>query len=803
MTADARGFGRGTLWGVCLVALSILVLQVALTRLLSVVMWYHFAFVAISLAMMGLALGGILLYLRPALLAATPTLVPWLCRAAALTTVGALAYVVSTPIDTAASGAFNPAIAVFYVVALLPFLASGLALSAVLAYHADHIDRLYFYDLLGAGAGCVLVVALLEVIGAPATVLLSAVLVLAGGGLLGRPGRRTLDAVLGLALVGLLGVQISREVFEPDAMHGVSDESWKEVVSKGWNSHSRVVVSRVDDGLMQINIDGHATTGCRKVEGPATPEAVREQLAFLMHRGAATAYAVAKKAPKVVIIGPGGGMDILAGLGYDAEVTAVELNGLIYDLMTEGPLVEWSGGVYTADGVRAVHDEARSWIRRSDEKFDLVMAVMVDTWAATSAGAFALAENALYTVEAFEDFFDHLTDEGVVQMSRWHPETAAESLRTVVLMTEVMKRRGITEPADHVVVLIDRIVNGPAQAIMLWSRQPFTPQALERLERHILVRRESQRLTKECWPGMELDNDLSRYLHSDDREAFLAALPRDVSPTTDDRPFFFHTVRLGDLWSDWDGLWVNERAVVVLVSVLLVVTVLVLLAFGLPFALRMKAIRAESGRGTSRALLYFCGLGFGFMLLEIPLLQRFGLYLGHPTYTLSTILTALLVGAGCGSWLAGRLFGDRPLVGLRLALLLVLGAIVAFGALVPGLLQSTLAAPLSTRLLITLALVSPLGLLLGFPLPLGVRALTGGRRALVPWAWGMNGATSVLASVLGVVIGMHAGFQTAALVGAGGYTLALLVSGSLPGNEPADDPVPEPGPASVTERAAA
>jgi len=540
-------------------------------------------------------------------------------------------------------------------------------------------------------------------------------------------------------------------------------------------------VNQVNDGLMRINIDGHATTGSRKVEGPATPEAVREQLAFLMHRGAATAYAVAPKAPKVVIIGPGGGMDILAGLGYDADVTAVELNGLIYDLMTTGPLVEWSGGVYNAEGVRAVHDEARSWIRRSDERFDLVMAVMVDTWAATSAGAFALAENALYTVEAFEDFFDHLTDQGVVQMSRWHPETAAESLRTLVLMAEVMKRRGIDDPADHVVVLIDRIVDGPAQAIMLWSRQPFTTQSLNRLDRHILVRREEQRLEKACWPGVRYDNELSEYLHSDDREAFIAALPRDVSLTTDDRPFFFHTIRLSDVLKDPDGLWVNERAVVVLVSVLAIVSVLVLLAFGLPFALRHKAIRAESGPGTSRALLYFCGLGFGFMLLEIPLLQRFGLYLGHPTYTLSTILTALLVGAGCGSWLAGRLFGDRPLAGLRLALVMVLLAIVAFGAFVPPVLQSTLAASLGTRLAITLALVTPLGLLLGFPLPLGVRALTGGRRALVPWAWGMNGATSVLASVLGVVIGMQAGFHTAALVGAGGYAVALLVSGSLPG----------------------
>jgi len=190
----------------------------------------------------------------------------------------------------------------------------------------------------------------------------------------------------------------------------------------------------------------------------------------------------------------------------------------------------------------------------------------------------------------------------------------------------------------------------------------------------------------------------------------------------------------------------------------------------------LPRIRRESGKGTLVRLLYFCGLGFGFMLLEIVLLQRFGLYLGHPTYTLSTILAALLLGAGAGSFVAGRLFGDRPVGGLHVSLTAVLAAVVLLSFVVPEVLRSTLKESLHVRIGITLALLLPLGFVLGFPFPLGVRALGRKRQGLVPWAWGMNGATGVLASVVGVAIGMYVGFGTAALVGGCAYAVSLLTA---------------------------
>lgn len=791
-TAGQPVLPRRGLWGIFLVALSILVLQVALTRLLSVVLWYHFAFVAISLAMLGLAVGGILLYLFPALLARTPALLPWLCRLSAASSVGALLYLVTHHLGTAPpSGVFDPEIAVFYLVALLPFLTSGLLISAVLSHYSRQINSMYFFDLVGAALGCVLVIVLLDQIGAPSTILVAALLFLLGGLLFRRQGagRGSMLFLDGLPLIGcvvLLGWQAASGPLEPRFMHGRPDHAPEQGVEKilaRWNSHSRIVVTRTNAESVGINIDGNATTPCRRIEGTATREAVREQVPMVLHtRGAAIAYDILPEKPKVLVIGPGGGAEILGAIAHDAEVTAVELNGIIHELMTTGELAEYSGNVYTAPGVTSIHDEARSWVRRTDERFDLLLAVMVDTWAATSAGAFTLAENALYTIDAFEDFFSHLTDDGIVHINRWHQEPARESLRSVVLMDEVMRLRGIEDPDRHVVVLLERILAeaGATQAVMLWSRKPFSAEQLLTLENNIERRPERFRPEVLVWPGRELDNPLSRFLRSTDREAFLAEYPYDVRPTTDDRPFFFNTIRLTDVLHHWDTVLPNERAVVVLVTILLTVTAIVLLAFVLPFLLCLRRIRRESGRGTLVRLLYFCGLGFGFMLLEITLLQRFGLYLGHPTYTLSTILASLLLGAGAGSFAAGKLFGSRPVGGMAIALIAVLFGVAALSTVVPGVLERTLEESIRNRVLITLGLLTPLGFVMGMPFPLGVRALLPEGKGLVPWAWGMNGATSVLASVLGVAIGMYSGFSVAALVGGGAYLLSLLTCARLP-----------------------
>lgn len=794
---DPAGEARGdalrsarTTWGMFALSLAVLALQVALTRLLSVVLWYHFAFVAVSLAMLGLALGGIALYLVPGLLARTPALLPWACRAAAAGAVGALAYAVGNPLATVGEAElFGGAVARFYAVLAVPFLAGGLAVSALLAHRAERIHRLYLADLVGAGAGCVGVVALLSWLGAPFAVLASAAAFAVAGALFAAdgPDRRAARALPDLALAAAalaLGlVPAAREGLEPRHMHGRPDavaEQGERKVFEGWNAHSRIVVVQTDERMRQINIDGSATTGSLRLSGPATPELVRREFPEAPLYGGATPYAVVGEGARVAVIGPGGGLDVLTAIHHRARLTAIELNGIIHEQMSRGVLADWSGHAYTAEGVEAVHDEARSWLSRSDERFDLIQAMMIDTWAATATGAFALAENALYTVEAFRDFRERLTERGLVHFTRWNEDPPRQSLRLLATMAEVLRREGVRDVAPYFVVLQEKAAGtGPLQASVLWSREPFEPDALARLEAHCAMRAPHNPLEVLAWPGRALDNELSRYLRSDDPEGFEAAYPWNVSPATDDKPFFFNTLRLTDVATlALDEA--NEQAVAVLVHVLFVVSAVVLLAFVLPFALAWRRIRRTEPPGVGLRLAYFACLGVGFMFLEMPLLQRFGLYLGHPTYALSTILTVLLLGAGAGSLLSGHLFDRRPARGVAVAAGLVIAGVAALSLLGPELLERTLTRPIGQRVAITAALLAPLAVLLGAPLPLGIRALGERGRGLVPWAWGINGAASVLASVLGVAIGMYAGFAATTLAGGACYALALALSRRLP-----------------------
>jgi hypothetical protein len=797
---------RGML-GIAWIALAILMFEIALTRVLSVVMWYHFAVVVISLAMLGLAIAGIALYFIPGLVRSAAAVIPWFSRLAGVTAGAALVYLAHNPFKTeAAGGIFSADVAVFYAVALAPFLFGGLAISAALARYARQVNTLYFADLLGAGVGCVVVVLLLKFVGAPAAILLACAAFFVGAMLLRRAGSSAaFDTALVVVAVGCaiwaFQAQESsgrdaddpvRFPFEPRYQKGLADrDTGNKPHFLGWNSHSRIKViePRGAASIRVISIDETATTEIREIKGDATPETVADQVRDARWWTGATPYAILPERPRVLIIGPGGGRDVLTGIVYRADVTAVELNGLIIKLM-KGRFAAWSGHVYTALGVNVIHDEARSWVRRSNQKFDLIQATLVDTWAATSAGAFTLAENALYTVEAFADYWDHLTEDGVVHITRWHRDPPRESLRAIVLMTDVMKERGVPNPERHVIAAVDRQGTDGANhpfSMLLWSRRELSEERLAKLVQYSEVRKREN-------PGFVLDplyvptlpsataiGDIGKYLRSPNREEFVDTYPYDIRASTDDRPFFFNTVRLSEILDPRfrQELYQNEQAVVVLGTILVTVLGIVVAAFLIPFGLTLPRIRRSSGPGTGASLLYFCGLGAGFMLVEMPVLQRFGLYLGHPTYALSTILATLLVATGVGSALAGWWLRRHPVGGARVALVLVIVAIGALVLVVPQVLSQTLGLGIWFRVLITMALLFPLGVLMGFPLPLGIRALAGGREAMIPWAWGMNGATSVLASILGVAIGMYAGFTVALLVGAAFYALAFFMAGRL------------------------
>ncbi|MEZ6037827.1 MAG: hypothetical protein R3F29_10130 [Planctomycetota bacterium] len=764
--------------GIFAISGAILVQQIALTRLLSVVLWYHFAFVAISLAMLGLALGGVALYLSPRLLARTPAMLPWYARLSAVSAVLALTWLVKWPPNLDGGGASAGA-ALLYVVLLVPFTLSGFAVSATLAYHAREIGKLYAADLSGAALGCIVVVPLIDILGAPSTVLFGALMTVLAAIAWGRGRQGMIDGVLAALFAVLLGLQGATQLLEPTAMHGIPDanaETGAPPDFTGWNSHSRIVVTPTSDWAKMINIDGHATTGIYRFDVQVDQQSVKKQLNWLPLRSGSMPYVAVGQDPRALIIGPGGGLDLLNAIYFGADITAVELNGLIHGLMSDGPIAKWSGNVYTAPNVRVVHDEARSWVRRSSARFDVIQASMIDTWAATASGAFSLAENALYTVEAFEDYWAHLSERGVVHFQRWNEAPPRQSLRVLALIAGAMKNVGATGLADHVIVLEEPMwpVEGMPMASVMWARTPFDQERLDRIEAAVKQRQQVGPVKILCWPGRPLDNALSRFVNAPDPDAFLADYPFEVSATTDNKPFFFHSASRVETANPVENSE-NEQAVGVLQGVFWVVCVITLLAFVVPLLVALARGVLGPALPASARLGWFACLGVGFMLVEIPLLQRFGLYLGHPTWTMSIVLGALLLGAGLGGASAGIAAGQRTARRLVISLLAILAMLVALSLGLDRVLAATLQWSFVERAAVTIAITAPVGFALGRALPLGVTRLRDAAPELVPWAWGINGATSVLASILAVMVALTAGFAATFAIGSACYLVALLI----------------------------
>lgn len=557
----------------------------------------------------------------------------------------------------------------------------------------------------------------------------------------------------------------------------------------GWNSFSQVAVTGdlptgrpVTWGLSPlwegagppqkgVLIDGAAGTAITRFDGDL------EAVAFLRHDLTTLGYAIAPRS-KVAVIGPGGGLDVLAALlhGVD-EVVGIELNPLIVQAVDE-EFGDYSGHLYSMPGVRIEVDEGRSFLRRSGETFDLIQLSLIDTWAATAAGAYALSENSLYTAEAFGDYLDRLGPDGVLAMTRFRFDPPLQVARLVSLAREALQRRGEADWADRIAV-----VSAEGASQFLLKKTAFTADEVATLEARAL----ELGFDPEVLPGRPAPGIYADLLAHPDPEPFLASYPWDLRPATDNRPFFFHFVKPGDFLGGSIDAEAREEgvdqafnffAVSILVTLLGTVTLLALLFLAVPLALRNRQALVDQGADKARTLVFFGLVGLGFMLVEIPLIQEFVRFLGHPTYALAVILFSLLLFGGLGSRTTQAVPEDGLVGALRRAALavVVLAPLAAWA--LPGLLDSLIHLPLPARCLVAALLLAPLGFALGRPFPLGVR-LTGAAFAeIVPWTWAANGAASVVGSVLAICLAMNFGFPT--VIGLGAACYACLPA-SVPG----------------------
>jgi hypothetical protein len=761
---------RSVLLGVALVCFANLLLEVLVTRVFSATMFYHFTFMAVGLAMFGIAASGVYVFVNESKFADDVRgHMAVAARRFAITAALALVYTLANPVFIHGevprfSGHFVWQMLLLVGFTATPFFYAGVVVSLALTFFRENVERVYFFDLAGAAIAAIAVGVILGLVGGPTAELLAATAALAAASLFDRRGRWLWPSLGVIAMILNLALPLVR----------VGAVKWDSHVKyEKWNAFSRITV----DPRNLIRIDAAA----------ATPIVKLEDLKPDMHKSEISAVALSmfdQPPDHVLVIGPGGGRDVLHALARGArKITGVEINPIIANDIMRGAYLETSGRLYEDPRIEIVVDEGRSYVRRSDDKFDMIQASQVDTWAATGAGAFALTENTLYTLEAFEDYFAHLTDRGVVTMMRsyWDgdiddpkaPGFASETDRLVLLAAGALEHMGVP-PAQTREQLYLCGSTTETHATLVAKRTPFTSAELDRLDAHCKGINGKLLLS----PRTDGTSLLERMVDAGAWSDLVTREHLDMSPPTDDRPFFFFSGRPNGLVHPtlqfWDpNLWMS----ILLASMLLLSAAFVVA----PLALRLLRdgvpSRDEPGRLQVLMLATFGVVGFSFMAVEIALMQRFSLFLGHPSYSLVVILSVVLLSTAAGSFLSGRIETGRLARGVLAAGVGVALLTAVYGLILGGLLRALITQPLIVRIALTAILVTPCGLVMGAMVPSLVRALGAARSPLVPWGWGINGATSVIGTGLATTVALFTGFTATFMVGALGYAIAGLLGG--------------------------
>jgi hypothetical protein len=759
--------------GVALVSSTLLMIELALTRIFSVIMYYHFAFLAISIALFGLSASGVCAYVARRRLDrhATWWLLSWQSLVYGIVTILALIVLVRIRVGLTYSPRNLALMLVIYILAALPFFAGGLVVTLAVSRMAARINSVYAADLLGAACGCVALIPLLDWVGAPGVVLTAAALAFAASVLFAPASRRTQMAGLGAlalaaALAGHASGVASLDVTDTKGHQG------DRVLFSRWNSFSRIAVYERTHGDWSLSPAYHGPlpdTRFMDIDSAASTPILRaspdlSNVQYLRYELTALAYRLKEDDAgrggfTALVIGPGGGRDLASALVFGArKVDGVEINPIIANDVMRGRFMDFSGGIYTHPNVRIFVDDGRSFVSRSADRYDVIQASLVDTWAATAAGAYTLTENTLYTVEAFEAYLDHLTDGGVLTITRW----MFDGLRLVSLAQQACAKRGWDAASRIAIVRRDRV------ATFLLKRSPFSDAEIARLT-DAARQLEFEILYAPSAPDPE--NDYARLVLAPDREQFYAAYPQDIRPTTDDRPFFFHTTKLRDQFQVAFGrTMLFGNGLSALLTLMAISGALVILFIVGPLALAGE----RPAHGWFAWLAYFGALGAGFMLFEVSLLQRFVLLLGHPVYSLTVTLFSLLLGTGAGAAWSRRF----PIESLRRVALVAMaaaaGAAIAAIVLISPVVGWAMPLPRALRMAVAIGLLFPVGMTLGLPMPAGIRLLSRRAPEMIPWAWGINGALSVVGATLAIFIAMNWGFTAALASAAVTYGLGLL-----------------------------
>jgi len=758
-------------------AAATLFLQVLVHRIVSAKLLNNFAFLVISLTMLGFALSGVALTRwLDAFLARLDDALSACAALFVLTVIGVSAafYQVEVGPQFPPMGSSVALYLLRWVpLALLfaaPFAFCGLILGALLSAPGLPARRIYFFDLVGSAFGAFAVVPAIGRWGVERSLVAACAVMLALTLVLAPPRRRGPRLLAGAAALAIL-LAAARPALVFD-MHYPSGSMLSQARARGviehvdWDPVARIEVSRMpppDPEHMNypalignnreflqrfrriLTQNNYAFTFAVDYDGR------RESLTGIDETIYAAAYPAAVPAPRVLVIGVGGGFDILTALFHGAsQVTGVEINAATMRILTR-TYRDYFRSWVSDPRVRLVRAEGRHYLATTPGTYDVIQLSGVDSYSGTAAAAHVFSENYLYTSEAFDLYLSRLSDQGVLNVMRLEFPVPREMLRALATAVAALRRAGVDRPADHIVMVTQS--NGIFTALLV-KRTPFTPADLDRLEAWAA---RSPYYSISAGPRLNQrgENMYQLFLTrggAREEARFVAAYPVDISPADDDRPFFFH-------YSYWRHLFrpdpvVKDNVPVMEWSLVLLSAIVgVVAALGIYVPLRRLAAGGLRTPHAGRWVVFFAGTAVGYMALEIAFLQKFGLFLGHPNYALSVVLAVLLFATGLGSlWSAAivrMLGGQLRFVSYALAAVILVEHLVLLPRL-PGLLGLSFPA----RAALAALLVGPVGCALGVFVPTALDRLKPEAPAFVPWAWGINGMFSVLAPLVSVAVSM-------------------------------------------------
>jgi spermidine synthase len=762
---------------IALISCSMLIYEILLTRISALRLFFHFGFLIISNCLLGIGASGTMISIFQESWKRRSRF--WLNLFLALYLVSLIftyAFLLNFHIpynlsflrfaDLARFSCYNA-------VTALPFFFAGTVIGLILTFHAARINTIYFADLAGAGLGCMLVPFLLGKFGAGGSILFLCILILAAGAfaLPFRHKRKGIAIGTSLAFLGLaLMPFVDRRFPIPGKdMLDFTDEVRLPIsripeFSK-WGANCRIDLIDLPEESRFIFGRGSNRAGLPPLPDeklilqdgcsitPIINFSEHPEALEVVERSLYTTALQLKKQPRVLVIGPGGGVELWAAKMHQARyIKGVELNKPIVEIhRTIVP--DYSKDLLDDPRVELVHEEGRSALMRDDGKYDVIQMTFISTYTAMSSGAYVLAESYLYTREAFHSIYDHLDEGGILQII-WSTG-ATETLRLLSTMHSILDARQAADFPYSVICL-----HSKHELEILLKKGRFTEDEVSRVQRFA----RSAGFNILYLPYRGFGTIFETFIRMKDKAAFVQDCSTDISPIDDDKPYFFFFSRWPNLlrlthykWNLYTAFPGNPLFLLFQLGMSTVLSIGLIMA---PLAFLKRKLGRQGG--TRHFLVYFACLGLGFIAIEIALMQKFTLFLGLPLYSITVTLFSILLFTGLGSLLSRNWFHtpDRKVWLVPLGLVLLIGLLIG---LYPILMNSFIQYPLIARIALTVVLLAPIGVLLGVPFAYGIRIVNRCNPALVPWAWAVNGCCTVIGAILTVILSMNLGFNVTLL----------------------------------------